>query len=1123
MFKTISRHGLAALFATLLLAGNLTAQQTTSATPFSGRPAPWTRLATETPSTQALVDRTSATAYPMAPQPKAVNGYTFPGFVAPLRTGIGNGDGSETFGGVLSADIDGKNGIDVVTIQGDGILTVDLNDGKGNLSQASLNTSGSGANIVQAFVQDLNGDGLPDIVATSNTLPGYFVWMNQGNGVFGTVTKVAITAPTGITVRPIMGAMTVGDVNGDGKADLVLPISYISGSGSVGYTTTMVLYSYTGNGDGTFAAVPKSTLYTIPGYYIFQGGRSIALSDLSHHGALDAVLEMYQPPPGVTNYFFDIATVKGNGDGTFGPLVFAAKSIASTQYGRGSLLVRDFNNDGNPDVLFADAYTTVDICYGVGDGTLQPAVSAIANVGVSSLTAGDFNKDGVLDIITFRGGAAQVYLGTGSGSFKQTPTAQYAGSQGGNQVESAVDFDSDGNLDFFWVDPFYNSINIFLGKGDGTFRGAPAIAPANTTATLPNNTQSAFGFQVLAVGDYNGDGSTDIFAEESGYVDIGLSDRKGGFVFTRSLDSQNLTSVDFVEPLHVDLNGDGKDDIVMATLTGVRVFLSKGDGTLSTPVNTTIPISLGCTLNLASAGDLNGDGFADLVIAYGGNASCYATGTTPSGFAVLLGNGKGGFTSSLFTAFGGDLYQASLADINKDGKLDLVLNDLASGKNVITVIPGNGDGTFNTTAAHVVWTGIYRVSDVQIADTNGDGSLDLMMAYAGQSIASTTAPSGVLNLLGNGDFTFKSPVYALQGVAGQTAVLSDVNGDGLPDYIIPLSTQTTLISGVTVLINAGGGAFNAPILYTQPLDVLFDRDKLIFAGDFNGDGAQDIILGGGAGLVPSMLFLNNAGLSLTLGATSTSVVQGTPVNLFVEPNLLSTGNLSGTVTFASNGASIGTASWNSNVALLSTSSLPLGANKITATFPGDGTHAAASAAPITVTITAPPAAFSLTGAVQSVSVTQGSSASVALTLQANAGFAGPVTFACTNLPAGATCTFDSQTLTLAAGASAATKVTIATTGSASLQTLGPLSIGTGVSLAGLFALLLPTGRSRKKLYSLMMLLVTLAGAASLSGCGGSGNSGTPTGTALVTITATGVSGTTQVVNSILVAVTVANR
>ncbi|MFC6647142.1 FG-GAP-like repeat-containing protein [Granulicella cerasi] len=1124
MFKTSLRYALRTLLTTTVMGGTLLAQQTTPVSPFSGRPTPWSQFDRETPSSTTPANESPVGIYPMAPTPKSSTAYTFPGFLAPLRTSVGSGDGSGTYSGGMAADFDGKNGIDVATVQGDGVLTVLLNDGKGNFTELPLNTSASGANIVQAFARDLNGDGLPDIVATSNTLPGYFVWMNQGNGVFGAVTKVKITPPTGITGTAIMGAMAMGDVNGDGKIDIVLPLSYISGSGQVGYTSTVVLYSFLGNGDGTFSATPKATLYTLSGYYIFQGGRSIALADLSKHGALDAVLEIQQPPPGTTSYFFDIATVKGNNDGTFGPLSIVAKSVSSTQYGKGSLVVQDFNNDGSPDALFADGNNAIDICYGVGDGTLQNPVTAVADVGVvTSLTVGDFNKDGVTDIVTFRGGIAQLYLGTGSGSFQQTPTSQYSGGLGGNQIEDAVDFNDDGIPDFFWVEPFFNSVNVFLGRGDGTFRGAPAIAPANTSTSKPNNTQSAVGFQVISVGDYDGDGATDIFAQESGYVDIGLSDHKGGFLFTRSLDTQNLTSVDFVEPIRVDLNNDGKDDLIMATYTGVRVFLSKGDGTLSTPINTTIPTSLGCALSLGSAGDINGDGFPDLVIAYGGDAACYATGTSPSGFAVLLGDGKGGFTSSLFTPFGTTLYEAKLADINNDGKLDLVLDDIGSGKNAVTVIPGNGDGTFNTAAAHVAWSGAYRVPDIQIADTNGDGNLDLMMSYIGQSSTSTSIPPGILNVIGHGDFTFVAPVYVMKGNTGLLAVTEDLNGDGLPDYIISLSVQDTLTSGTVVLINAGNGAFNAPIMYVQPSDVLSNRDKLIFAGDFNGDGAGDVILGGGQGYVPSVLFLNNAGLSLTLGATATTVLQGNPVNLFVEPNLLSTGNLTGDVTFLSNGTPIGTGSWSSNVATLSTSDLPVGANKITATYAGDATHASASAAPLTINITAPAPAFTLTGTPQTVNIAQGSSAPISLSLQANAGFSGSVTFACSNLPVGASCSFSTDTVTLAAAGTASATATIGTTGSASLENLGPLGQRPGIVLAGLLALMLPLGRRRRKFSMLAILLLSLSTLGTIAGCSDSSHSGTPAGTFLVTITATGTSGTTQVVNSVLTSVNVTRK
>jgi hypothetical protein len=222
---------------------------------------------------------------------------------------------------------------------------------------------------------------------------------------------------------------------------------------------------------------------------------------------------------------------------------------------------------------------------------------------------------------------------------------------------------------------------------------------------------------------------------------------------------------------------------------------------------------------------------------------------------------------------------------------------------------------------------------------------------------------------------------------------------------------------------------------------------------------------------------------------------------------------------------LGKASWTGNLAELSISDLPVGADTITATYAGDATHGAANTAAIIINVVAPAPAFTLTGTPGTIDVLRGSSTPIILTLQANAGFSGPVTFACGNLPAGTTCTFSPAILTLTAGSTATTTATINTSGGASLNKLDPLGVNTELAFAGLFALMLPLGRHRRKLFVLSLLVLSLGTLGATTGCGGSSHPGTstPTGIALVTITATGTSGNAQVVESALAIINVTRK
>src|SRR5262245_4695015 len=217
-----------------------------------------------------------------------------------------------------------------------------------------------------------------------------------------------------------------------------------------------------------------------------------------------------------------------------------------------------------------------------------------------------------------------------------------------------------------------------------------------------------------------------------------------------------------------DVNGDGKLDLITlnaasSTSLSVSVFLGKGNGSFQSP--TTIP--LGFSVSTLTAGDVNGDGKADLVL------------VTGNGIAVMLGNSKGTFgppstfaaPSSGSSSFSGSSSLA-LADLNGNGKLDIVVT--APGQNSISVLLGNGDGTF---AAALTYADPSGPTAVVVADFNADGKLDVATANAADLTVSWRP--------GNGDGTLGAPQTVLSfqylaaegfGFIGLSA--GDFNADG---------------------------------------------------------------------------------------------------------------------------------------------------------------------------------------------------------------------------------------------------------------------------------------------------------------------------------------------------------
>jgi hypothetical protein len=145
-----------------------------------------------------------------------------------------------------------------------------------------------------------------------------------------------------------------------------------------------------------------------------------------------------------------------------------------------------------------------------------------------------------------------------------------------------------------------------------------------------------------------------------------------------------------------DINGDGITDLVVTNYnaTNVSVLLGNGDGTFRAAPTPTVTLG-GAAFGVA-LGDINGDGKADMVVADFGNST----------ISVFLGDGSGGFTADGSPIAVGSLasfaaYSVSLADVNGDGKLDMVLSarSLTTGHGEVVVMLGNGNGTFQNPAS----------------------------------------------------------------------------------------------------------------------------------------------------------------------------------------------------------------------------------------------------------------------------------------------------------------------------------------------------------------------------------------------------------------------------------------
>jgi Bacterial Ig-like domain (group 3)/FG-GAP-like repeat len=217
--------------------------------------------------------------------------------------------------------------------------------------------------------------------------------------------------------------------------------------------------------------------------------------------------------------------------------------------------------------------------------------------------------------------------------------------------------------------------------------------------------------------------------------------------------------------------------------------------------------------------DFNGDGIPDLAIA--------DNGTFPGSVTVLLGNGDGTFATKSTPSVGYDPFAIAAGDFNGDGIIDLAV--VGYGDDSLTVLLGNGDGTFTTKSTLTVGV---QPSDIAVGDFNGDGIPDLMVANEGDNT--------VTLLMGDGDETFATTSSPGVGVSPKSIVVGDFNEDGILD--LATANCGTICTGagqgpstVTVLLGKGDGTFKA-----QSIGLPNTLPFSIVAGDFNGDGIPDL-------------------------------------------------------------------------------------------------------------------------------------------------------------------------------------------------------------------------------------------------------------------------------------------
>ena len=339
----------------------------------------------------------------------------------------------------------------------------------------------------------------------------------------------------------------------------------------------------------------------------------------------------------------------------------------------------DFNADGNPDFVISNAglfgfggsdEITVYLGNGKGGFSVAPQSPIRTDVGPQGIAVGDFNRDGKADLaVGHRSRAILILLGDGTGRFVRSAGGLYYSPVGDGVYDLAVfDYNSDGILDL--ASPRNNTLEVLIGRGDGSFR---VDVPLLTAANFPAGSfQYRFFPSGVRAGSFSRVGSQDIaiLSTASGEqsnpgsnVTI-LRNTGNGFRMSQITVARNPNYMTVG-----DWNGDGLTDIATVGSGNSVVTFLLSPGYNPKEVN---PFGSSSSIILSAEPlDFDGDGNLDLCVARP------SFGDRPTSFGVLLGDGKGNFRAASDLAWGPGIQPRAMvvADFNRDGRQDIAVAD----------------------------------------------------------------------------------------------------------------------------------------------------------------------------------------------------------------------------------------------------------------------------------------------------------------------------------------------------------------------------------------------------------------------------------------------------------------
>ena len=711
---------------------------------------------------------------------------------------------------VAVGDIDGDGKTDIVAANTNSTLNSvsvfrNISTGQGNISFASEVRITTGAAPRCVSIGDIDGDGKLDIVTGNASAANVSILRNISSlGSISFAAKSDFSVGTGST--PIH--LSITDLDGDGKPDLTVAVALSSVStirnlstpGNISFDPSV---SYT-TGSGTWAVSSGDIDGDGKPDIVVANASSTSISILRNQVA-EPVITSFTPTSAANSGSVIISGVNFTGTTT---VSFGGVSASSFTVISSTAIIATVGSGASGCITVTTPYGTASSCgftFTVPIPTITDFSPTSGAIGTTvTITGTNFSTTSANNIVYFGAAKATVTSSTATSLTVTVPS-------GTTYQPITV---TTRNLTAFSAKPF----TVTFAGGGSYF--------TSTSFKTKTDFKVDSGSNSLASSDFDGDGKVDLIVTNKAAGSISILrniSTSGNISFATKV---NYTTSGTPWGICVfDLDGDGKQDIAAANYNSNTVGIFRNTSSSgSVSVSSEIDYATGTSPNFVTVSDFDGDGKPDLVVSnsYSATVSVYLNTSTPGNIS---------FAAKIDFAVGGHPNVITIADIDGDGKPDIISANQTSNSISVLRNTSSGIGSINF-ATQVSFTSGGTPYPIAVGDIDGDGKLDIVTGNANAatvSIFTNSSTSGNISFASHTDFSTGTSTVPI------AIALTDLDGDGKLDISVAGASPTNVVSLLRNLSTSGNVNFYATVNYATGL-----APYSVAIGDIDGDGKPDI-------------------------------------------------------------------------------------------------------------------------------------------------------------------------------------------------------------------------------------------------------------------------------------------